>query len=123
MVLVGHCPGQARWSGLSRSAGEGLLRAVRSLGYGPEWKSPAEIEESLRSDPEHEPDDDVTPSILIDRSLTDIPLPIRSLSEFTALFPEAVRRLAEPETYPVWLDASVYQKKLELIEAARRNPL
>ncbi len=38
-----------------------------------------------------------------------------------ALFPGAVRRLADPETHPVWLEASVYEKKLELVEAARRN--
>jgi nicotinate phosphoribosyltransferase len=40
-----------------------------------------------------------------------------------ALLPEAVRCLADPETYPVWLEASVYQKKLDLIEAARRKQL
>lgn len=38
-----------------------------------------------------------------------------------AQFPEAVRRLAQPETYPVWLDSPVYQNKLDLIEAARRK--
>jgi nicotinate phosphoribosyltransferase len=38
-----------------------------------------------------------------------------------ALLPEAVRRLADPQAYPVWLEASVYEKKLDLIEAARRN--
>ena len=38
-----------------------------------------------------------------------------------ALFPEAVRRLADPASYPVWLEETVYQKKLDLIEAARRN--
>lgn len=37
------------------------------------------------------------------------------------LFPQAVRRLAGPEAYPVYLDNSVYQKKLDLVEVARRN--
>ena len=38
-----------------------------------------------------------------------------------ALFPEAVRRLTKPITYPVWLDASVYEKKLDLIETVRQR--
>jgi nicotinate phosphoribosyltransferase len=38
-----------------------------------------------------------------------------------AMFPDAVRRLSDPETYPMWLEASVYQKKLDLIAAVRRK--
>jgi len=45
----------------------------------------------------------------------------RRAKQQLTLFPGAVRRLADPRPYPVWLEASVYQKKLELIEAARRN--
>lgn len=38
-----------------------------------------------------------------------------------ALLPDAVRRLSNPAVYPVWLDETVYHKKLELIEAVRRK--
>ena len=45
----------------------------------------------------------------------------RRAKQQLAMFPEAVRRLANPETYPVWLEASVYQKKLDLVEATRQR--
>lgn len=38
-----------------------------------------------------------------------------------ALMPKTVRHLTNPEPYPVWLEASVYQKKLDLVEAIRGN--
>jgi nicotinate phosphoribosyltransferase len=45
----------------------------------------------------------------------------RRAKQQLALLPDAVRRLVEPENYPVWLEASVYERKLDLVEAARRN--
>ena len=58
------------------------------------------------------------------KSVYDPPLATeaqRRAKQQLALLPDAVRRLTGPEAYPVWLEASVYEKKLDLIEAARRN--
>jgi len=67
VVFVGHCPGRCRWRRLSAEARD----EIRLLGYGRrirllEEESPAE-----------EPD------------LFHLPLPIRSLADFEALFPDA----------------------------------
>jgi len=38
-----------------------------------------------------------------------------------ATLPETVRRLASPDAYPVWLEQSLYEKRLGQIEATRGN--
>ncbi|HKK22293.1 MAG TPA: hypothetical protein VJ947_01295, partial [Pseudohaliea sp.] len=78
-VMLGHCPGTARWDRLARDPR--LLEGLAGLGFRRQAERLAALADTLAPPPETG-DEEL-------RTLHGLPLPLLSLGHFQALFPEA----------------------------------
>lgn len=106
VVLVGHCPGRCRSERLSDAARD----EIRRLGYGERMQA---LEDGSAPDAA--------------RELYDLPLPIRSLADFEAIFPDArsasVHHVSRLTGRHAWLPTAVehyFSAATDLPAGARR---